>query len=299
MRVRQLDLPLLQSRQASLPGAARPRALGEPDEYPFEPEGEAANDAVESEAPLVDRPVRPLPSRDQMLVSARNLAAALSDELSRPVRLYVTDNRATMVSFRRAREGLTLRVHHMFLDAPPHVVKALADYAGRGTRTAGTVIDRFVRDHSDAIRAGEADRRAQRLNPRGTCYDLKELYDRLNATEFDGRIRARIGWGRGTQERRRRTIRMGVYDHLSRTIRIHPALDRPEVPEFFVAYIVFHEMLHQAIPCKEEGGRRQHHSPEFRAREQQYPDYERAIAWEKQHLHLLLGRSGPRRFRPD
>ena len=133
------------------------------------------------------------------------------------------------------------------------------------------------------------------LVARGRTWDLQEMFDRLNALVFGGAIEARIGWGRGTTGRRRRTIRMGVYDHLGRTIRIHPALDRPEVPRFFVEYIVFHEMLHQAVPARASGGRRQHHGPEFRARERAYPDYERAIAWEREHLGMLLGKMpGPR-----
>ncbi len=288
MRARQLDLPLLET---DLPGSPRSSALPEPDEYPFELEN--------GEEALPQRPQRRLPQRDEMLARARSLAAMLADELARPVRLHDTDNRATMVSFRRAREGLTPRVHHMFLGAPRNVVKALADYAGRGAREAGTVIDRYVRDNSDAIRAGAAEQRNLRLDPRGAVWNLKEMYDRLNAMEFDNRIRARIGWGRAAATgRRRRPIRMGVYDHLTRTIRIHPALDRPEVPEYFVEYIVFHEMLHQAIPCKEEGGRRQHHTKEFREREKQYRNYDRAIAWERQNLHLLLGRPASRRLRP-
>lgn len=281
MRARQLDLPLLDTE---LNGSSA-NASAEPEDLLLEPI------AIEPTRPRA----RNLPAREEMVARAQSLASAIADELARPVRLHVTDNRATMVSFRRAREGLSLRVHHMFLSAPPKVVKALADYAGRGARSAGAVLDQYVRENRDAIRTGTATQRSLRLDPRGVVWNLQDIYDRVNAMEFDNRIRARIGWGRGVVGRRRRTIRMGVYDHVSRTIRIHPALDRYEVPEFFVEYIVFHEMLHQAIPCREENGRRLHHPPEFREREKQFYNYERAIAWERQNLHLLLGRPVSRR----
>ncbi len=176
----------------------------------------------------------------------------------------------------------------MFLDAPPEVAAALADYAGRGRARAGRTIDDFVRRRSHAIRkpeAGEADRP---LLARGSHHDLRSLFDELNATWFGGRVRARIGWGEVKPRRRRRSIRMGVYDHETRTIRVHPALDRREVPAFFVAYIVFHEMLHQAVPGKRRGSRHEHHTAEFRRRERQYPEYQRALAWERNHLGLLL-----------
>ena len=69
-------------------------------------------------------------------------------------------------------------------------------------------------------------------------------------------------------------------------------LDRVEVPAFFVAYIVLHEMLHQAVPHSERsGGRREHHGAEFTRLERAWPDYQRAIAWEKENLGLLLGKT--------
>jgi len=87
-------------------------------------------------------------------------------------------------------------------------------------------------------------------------------------------------------------VKTGVYVQDARIIRIHPTLDRAEVPEFYVAAVVFHEMLHQAVPAREVGGRRIVHGPEFRRRERAYPDHGRARAWEERNLSLLL--SSPR-----
>ncbi|HTT72399.1 MAG TPA: hypothetical protein VMG32_14330, partial [Anaeromyxobacteraceae bacterium] len=88
----------------------------------------------------------------------------------------------------------------------------------------------------------------------------------------------------------RRTLKTGVYVQEARLIRIHPALDRVEVPAMYVAAVVFHEMLHQAVPAVEVNGRRIVHGREFRRRERAYPDCERAKRWEEDHLALLLGR---------
>lgn len=229
---------------------------------------------------------RPLPSRDEILVKAEHLAQRLSRELSLPVRLSVTDNRSTMVSFRRSPSALRLRVHHMFLDAPERVVRAIADYAGRGSKSAGPVLDEFIRGRQPLIRVD--DRREGELNPRGRYFDLQAIYDRVNCEHFGGRIHAKIGWGRMPGRRRRKSIRLGVYDHQMREIRIHPALDRPEVPAFFVEFIVFHEMLHQLFPSPARSGRRVHHPRAFRERERTFPFYEAAIRWEKRNLRVLL-----------
>ena len=226
--------------------------------------------------------------------SARQLADALSDLLTERVRLTVHDNRSTMVSFRRAPGEIHYRVHHMFLEAPHEVVTALAAFAGprRGAaarrREAGTRIDAFVKRN----RARIAVPRADRLLSRGRVYDLQEIFDRVNALHFEGRIEARIGWGPVRAGRRRRTVKTGVYVQDARIIRIHPTLDRVQVPEFYVAAVVFHEMLHQAVPAREVGGRRIVHGAEFRRRERAYPDHARARTWEERNLALLL--SSPR-----
>jgi hypothetical protein len=228
--------------------------------------------------------------REARLLLARRMADAISQVLGEQVRLTVHDNRSTMVSFRRLSGALHYRVHHMFLDAPAEVVRALAGFAspvrgGAGRRRdAGGCIDAFVRERRDRIGAP----RVGRLQPRGRSHDLQAIFDRLNAAEFGGAIQARIGWGTVRPGRRRRTVKTGVYLQDARVIRIHPTLDRPEVPEFYVAAVVFHEMLHQAVPVREEGARRVVHGREFRARERAYADHHRARAWEARHLTLLL-----------
>jgi len=230
-----------------------------------------------------------LPGREVVTHKAESLARHLSDELGLPVRLSVTDNRTTMISFRRAPSALRLRLHHMFLDAPEPVVRAVADYAGRGHRRAGRVLDDFIRLEQPRIRQ-ERDLSDERFSPVGRFFHLDEIRDRLNERFFQGGVRACIGWGRTPGRRRRKSIRLGVYDHQTREIRIHPALDHPEVPRFFVEFIVFHEMLHQLFPSSNGPGRRVHHPRAFRDRERAFPLYEAAIAWERENLRALLHR---------
>jgi hypothetical protein len=221
---------------------------------------------------------------------ARRLADALSSLLTEDVRLTVHDNRSTMVSFRRRGREVHYRIHHMFLDAPGEVVGALAAFAdvARGAaarrQDAGRRIDAWVKGHRHRI----SPPRAGPLQPRGRAHDLQAIFDRVNAEHFGGAIEARIGWGPVRVGDRSRTVKTGVYLEEGRLIRIHPSLDRPEVPELYVAFIVFHEMLHQAVPARMAKGRRIVHGPEFRRRERAHPDFERALAWERRNIRLLL-----------
>ena len=230
----------------------------------------------------------PRPDRGTVLEKAQEVARSLARQLGAPVQLSVTDNRSTMVSFARRTPGYVVRVHHMFLEADEAVVAAIARYVSVGPGGAGPALDEFIQRHDMHIRtrrvAGDV------LKARGRCFDLAVLMEEINRLHFQSGIQARIGWGKKTPRRKRKSIRLGVYDHQAREIRVHPALDRPDVPRFFVEYIVFHEMLHQLFPSTAGDGRRVHHPKAFRDRERAFPGYAVALAWEKTNLAVLLRR---------
>jgi hypothetical protein len=218
------------------------------------------------------------------------LRARLQETLGRTVTVTIHDNRSTMISFRYLGDRLHLRLHRMFLGADSTVVRALAQFAGRrsGRHAAGALLDSFIRDHQGEIRPS----RVLDDRTRGQFHDLEAIYRSLNARFFEGSVDARIGWGRYPRSgrRRRHTIKMGLYFHEQKAIRIHPALDRREVPSYVLEFIVYHEMLHQACPPERTAqGRQRIHTRAFRSREKLHPEHQRALAWEKQHLKILLG----------
>lgn len=218
------------------------------------------------------------------------LGQRLSDLLREPVELMVTDNRRTMISSRH-REGLWhVRLHHMFIDADEPTVRALARYIARNDRRAGAHLDTFIRDNEHRIRKGR--RPVVRVHTQGRHHDLGAIFDALNEQHFTGRVTGvRVTWGRrppASSRKRRRSIRLGTYVAEDKLIRIHPFLDQEWVPRYFVAYVVFHEMLHHVVPAPIRNGRQCFHSPEFRALERAYPDYDRALAWERSNLPRLL-----------
>jgi predicted metal-dependent hydrolase len=236
------------------------------------------------------------PSRIHVLPDGASLvlAAQLSSLLREPVEVELTDNAWTMVSYRRVQGRLHFRLHHMFARAHEPVIGALAGFTGKNRRAHGRAIDEYVRKHRDLIKRNSP-RDEQPLATRGRVHDLADLYDATNARYFENKVRARIGWGRRAPNQRRRSIKMGVYFHDQKIIRIHPALDDERVPRYFVEMVVFHEMLHQIFPPSAGAdGRRTVHGKAFREAERSFPGYERARAWEKAHLHLLLRRTEPR-----
>jgi hypothetical protein len=229
---------------------------------------------------------RPLPSRSESLPRAAELAHRVSALLGLPVHLTLTDNRATLVSFRRRPDALRVRVHHLFLDAPDDVVRAIATFIGRGgDDRARAALEAYSRKRRAFVRRTR--RPGAPLKARGRCFDLRAIFERLNATWFEGRIQADIGWARRPGRRQRKTIRLSVYDARLREIRVHPALDQPHVPAFVVDAVVFHAMLHPLFP-EEPGGPPPSQRPELLERERAFPLLDAARRWQREHLSALL-----------
>ena len=207
------------------------------------------------------------------------------------VSVTLTDNRYTMISVRRlAKEKrFEVRLHHMFADADPVITRALARYIADNDPEASRVLGDFIDQNAGHVRGRARRQPTQVIFTAGEQHDLREIYDDLNARYFDNKIDAAITWGQRTgRPRRRNSIKMGSYSVEDRLIRIHRSLDRSFVPRFFVAWIVFHEMLHQVHDIRVKNGRREFHSKEFLADEAMYEHFDEAKHWERRHLDALL-----------
>ncbi len=206
-----------------------------------------------------------------------------------PVILSITDNRHSIITHRVQKGVLHARVHHMFLDAPATVVDALVRYVTRGDRDASATLGDYIDDNGFRLARRK---RSAPLVSKGKHHDLLELFEGINDRYFGGGINALITWGkrptRKTRGAPQKTIKLGSYSAVDRLIRVHPALDQKWVPRYFVAYIVYHEMLHHVIPGSRGLGRVNLHPPEFKEREKQFRYFERALQWERRRVARLL-----------
>ncbi len=205
--------------------------------------------------------------------------------------LSLTDNRYTMVAVRRAASGYKVRLHRMFASGDAKLVRALARYVVHNDRRASGIIGEYIEANQHIIRQQGRRTRGVKLRTAGQSHDLQRIFDHLNKAHFDGALDARITWGPGSKRRARsqHSIKMGSFAVEDRIIRIHPVLDNADVPGYFVAWIVFHEMLHGKHEVVRRGGRRCFHSREFLAEERTFPEFQRASAWEKANIEQLLG----------
>ncbi len=124
--------------------------------------------------------------------------------------------------------------------------------------------------------------------PPGTYHQLSSLLEEVKSEFFTEELEASIMWGRAprrTRRRKRTSIVFGSWWEQQKRIRIHPALDRPWVPEEFIRFIIYHELCHAvAKPKQGQGRKRQVHHPEFKALENRYPDSARLRAMSRDIL---------------
>lgn len=229
----------------------------------------------------------PLPFEDAPVWDGQGLEAALAQEAGREVRLTLTENRSVLLSFRRQHGVVYVRLHRMFLHSPPAVVRAVAGGVRRRSRHADALVRRFMNENLHRVR--KLPRKLPPLHTVGSVHDLAQVFQRLNARFFSGGLRVPLTWGRGSGRARRGGLTFGSYDPVLGLIRIHPVLDRREVPLFFLESVVYHEMLHHHMGGVPDGaGRTVYHSRAFREAEARYPWHREALAWEKENLPQLL-----------
>jgi hypothetical protein len=111
--------------------------------------------------------------------------------------------------------------------------------------------DRIYRDYSltpEILRSSDIARRRRGRkvisSAQGEVYDLEKMFAKLNRRYFGSELPTpTITWS----QRRTRNI-LGHHDRVYDSITISKTLDSKDVPEWFVEYILYHEMLHIKHP---------------------------------------------------
>ncbi len=118
--------------------------------------------------------------------------------------------------------------------------------------------------------------------PENTHHYLDSLATEIHRTYFSKYPPLPVRWGNQITRKRRRSIRLGSYNHHTAEIRIHPLLNTRHIPAFFIQSIIHHEYLHHVL-----GGS---HNRRFHAHERQFRYFREAQEWIRRNLFMLLGR---------
>jgi hypothetical protein len=184
-------------------------------------------------------------------------------------------------SIRLENGSLRVRISDLLAAAPAPVMEALAHILiGKLYRKPVARLyhhryrlylnRRDVRRQADLVRQIRG--RKFVSGPKGTEYDLEEVFERLNRQFFDGLLgMPRLGWSR----RASRSM-LGHFDPSHNAIIVSRIFDRPASPPLALEYVMFHEMLHLRYPVDHNGARRRVHTKEFREAEKKFPKLKEA-----------------------
>ncbi len=115
--------------------------------------------------------------------------------------------------------------------------------------------------------------RKRKGNSRGEAYDLGTLLERITKEYveiFPNIDKPEIFWSRTRSERR-----LAFYDSAFNQIVVSKKFDDRRYPEFFLEYLIFHELLHAKHETKFGKKRRVHHR-EFLNDERRFSNFEEA-----------------------
>ena len=236
----------------------------------------------------------------------RRLEQRLRPLLPWDVRVIPTRSIDTWAYYEMKDQVLHVRLSPALLEPPQPVLHSLVDWI-HSQGDLGRELDRYFESVRSEWRAYLP---PLKIKTAGKTHDLRSLLTKVLDQHFrKGPRRSSRGtqaplpprppeplaitWGRRAPKQRgaakQRKIRLGSWDVNLGLIRIHPCLDRVDVPGRFVEFIIFHEALHAAIPpIRDAAGRRRHHHREFVEYERRHPAYDWAEAWEQENIGRLI-----------
>jgi len=241
----------------------------------------------------ISRPSRkPLSVAETIETHQRRIAGHLTIRLPEPVDVVFTNNRSTMVSFKRLNGRIVVRLHHLFRHANEDTLDFLALYLGKHDKKASAKIDAFISTYKSEIRHSALSN-PKPMKSDGQYHDLKVVLERVSKAYFDGKVDVQIGWARRPARKGRKNAKtvsraLATYNYSDRTIRVSPILDAIDVPEYVIDWIVYHELLHHVLPVEESHGKHRYHTRRFRTLERAFIHYREAKAWEKVNTNRLL-----------
>lgn len=188
--------------------------------------------------------------------------------------------------WRVARRGERLRIaisDVFLLDAAGEVPERLARFLVSGSRRTQSTLreTRFLKQWMGSEQALqyffalERHIDLSRQAPVGAAHDLRAIYLAVNEEYFSGSLMpSELRWSP-----RAARCRTGYYNPMDNSITISRVLDAPDVPEFVVAFVVYHEMLHQQARLALLRGEGRSHDKAFREAERKFAHYAKAAAW--------------------
>jgi len=207
----------------------------------------------------------------------------LEQKLGKHIEMSVIRSRKILIQKKQKSDAITIVLNKIFLDAPEETLSIISDFlTGKNKKIARRHLIEY------AHKTMRETLKEKNFVVSGKFFNLKEIFDRLNQQYFNNLITSKITFGKRCKKERTSSIVFGNYSPQLNIIRINRSLDQDFVPEYFIEYIVFHEMLHAYMHLSSKGKKSTGHSKKFKEMEKIYPDLEKAEQWKRKNLNFFI-----------
>ncbi len=231
----------------------------------------------------------PEPSRDRIgEIEAEILRIANSYGLDADTVRW-KNNRRVMASVGKNR---VLNIHKIYQRATSADLKILARVmSGRASNRDRDRFQDFIETYLPR-ELGKGKSRLVIMPSRGLFHDLDDAYRRLLPLLNEPMDpEPKLGWSAARVGAR--GITWGTHRDTPEgpLILVNAILDSPDVPNFVVEHIMWHEICHQVVPPENgSSGRRKVHTDAFKKVEACYPRLKQAEKWEQDQVSRLIRR---------
>ncbi len=192
-------------------------------------------------------------------------------------------------TIRKREQRLEVRISDVLEKAPLPLLSAISElllyklFRLEPPRSSRRLYSEYISRDEIVERVNRVRRSRSRKSfpgPRGRHFDLQILFDDLNESFFNNELELeQVSWSHGASRRR-----LGHFDPAFNAVVISRSLDREDVPECVVSFVLYHEMLHAFLGETVRNGKRFKHHPRFRAAEQDFPAYAEAVRFIEESL---------------
>jgi len=224
----------------------------------------------------------------QTIYRVKQIAEKVCKIYAQPLNVVVELTHLTGIyKCKRSLVEATLTLSEGFINASDETLEALVKAAlfGKCQQTTRLIRDYAASEESSSVLI-ELDFITEVIveNPRGKCYNLDELFDKVNREYFAcSLVKPRLIWSQINTYRK-----LGHYEPARDRVMIALTLDDARIPEFVVTFVLYHELLHKSHGATWVNGRRMVHTPEFRRDERKFKLYKQAEEWLKKLASYLI-----------
>lgn len=208
------------------------------------------------------------------------IARRLAQQLPAPYKNITIEvwmlNMQALYRVRTSRNHILIKCSEGFLNAGEAVWKDMLEriFLRKDSRSQGAMAEYVTsEDFSGVLFEMESFVEDEGNSAKGHAHNLDASFARVNQRYFNGAMpKPLLKWNRLLT-----VSKMGHYHSLRDTVMLSLSLDHPEVPQFVIDYVMYHELLHKKHGETVVNGRRFVHHSEFRNEEKKFTQYSAAI----------------------